>query len=144
MAILFEKTAISTGDWREVGRTERLDNTLNPRWLSKLTIDYRFEENQPLKLEIYDWDTNNKFAKGKLKNQDFLGRLECTLAAVVSSPGKQYTAVLRSESGTKGAGMCYIVAEEVTGNKEVATFHFSAKDLDKKDTFGKEQIAPTN
>ena len=35
------------------------------------------------------------------------------------------------------AGKCAVVTEEVTANKEVVKVQFAAKDLDKKDTFGK-------
>ena len=135
VAVMFEKIK-GTNNWREFGRTERLSNDLNPKWATKFTIDYRFEENQPLKFEIYDWDTNDKEAKGSLEEQDFLGRLECTMAAIVAAPQKQYAAVLRSNSN-KGAGTCFIYCEEVSQNREVASLHFAAKDLDKKDTFGK-------
>ncbi len=135
VAVVFEKIK-GTQNWREVGRTERISNDLNPKWTTKFTLDYRFEENQPMKFEVYDWDTNDKEAKGNLEDQDFLGRLECTMAAIVSAPQKQYAAVLRSKSN-KGAGTCFIVCEEVSSSKEVATLHFAAKDLDKKDFLGK-------
>jgi Ca2+-dependent lipid-binding protein len=133
VAVIFDKI---NNNWREIWRSERLENNLNPVWKNKLTFDYRFEESQPMKVEIYDWDTNDKSAKGKLNDQDFIGRCETTMAAIVSAPQKMFTAVLRSKSN-KGSGTLSIMAEEVTANKEVVSLHFAAKDLDKKDTFGK-------
>jgi Ca2+-dependent lipid-binding protein len=133
VAVIFDKI---NNTWREIWRSERLENNLNPIWKNKLTFDYRFEECQPIKVEIYDWDTNDKSAKGKLKDQEFIGSCETTLAAIASAPQKMFKAVLRSKSN-KGAGTLSILAEEVTANKEVVSLHFAAKDLDKKDTFGK-------
>ena len=36
-----------------------------------------------------------------------------------------------------GAGKCFVVTEEVSSSKEIVQIHFAAKDLDKKDVFGK-------
>ena len=62
----------------QVGRTERLDNTLNPRFSKAVLVDYFFEELQKLKFFIYDIDSPT----GNLKMADFLGELECTLGQV--------------------------------------------------------------
>ena len=41
------------------------------------------------------------------------------------------------KSNFSGAGKCCVVTEEVTASKEIVQLHFAAKDLDKKDMFGK-------
>ena len=38
--------------WQEYGRTEVLQNTLNPEFSTKVLIGYRFEEQQKLKLRF--------------------------------------------------------------------------------------------
>ena len=63
----------------QVGRTERLDNTLNPQFSTAIIIDYFFEELQKLKFFIYDIDSSSM----SLKSADFLGEMECTLGQVV-------------------------------------------------------------
>ena len=40
--------------WTEVGRTETLDDTLNPVWQKKFVLDYKFEERQHIKFCVYD------------------------------------------------------------------------------------------
>ena len=62
----------------QVGRTEKLDNTLNPQFSKAVLVDYFFEELQKVKFFIYDIDSPT----GNLKNADFLGELECTLGQV--------------------------------------------------------------
>ena len=62
----------------QVGRTEKLDNTLNPQFSKAVLVDYFFEELQKLKIFIYDIDSPT----GNLKSADFLGELECTLGQV--------------------------------------------------------------
>ncbi|ETN69985.1 hypothetical protein NECAME_05043 [Necator americanus] len=40
------------GHWKECGRTERLQNSLNPEWATQIRIEYFFEEKQSMKFEV--------------------------------------------------------------------------------------------
>uniref|UniRef100_A0A6Q2YSE3 Copine-3 n=1 Tax=Esox lucius TaxID=8010 RepID=A0A6Q2YSE3_ESOLU len=71
----------SGSQWYEVGRTEKVQNCLAPKFAKKFIVDYYFEIVQKLKFGIYDID--NKTVD--LNDDDFLGQLECTLGQVVSS-----------------------------------------------------------
>ena len=86
--------------WTEIGRTEVIENSLNPAWEKKFVIEYRFEERQQVKFEVYDADSSTT----RLSDHDFLGKCDTTLGQIVSSQGKQYVSVLkgRSEKGDKG------------------------------------------
>ena len=46
MAVVFAKKR--DGTLEELGRTEVIMNTLNPVWISKITIAFQFEIIQPL------------------------------------------------------------------------------------------------
>jgi len=115
--------------WSELGRTEKLDDTLCPVWQRKFIVEYKFEERQFLKFNVYDWDRDSK----NLDDHDFLGTMECSMGEIVSKQGAGFTKPLLQ--GSKG--QIHIVAEELAGNKEAATFKFSARKLDKMDWFGK-------
>ncbi|TFJ98949.1 interferon-inducible GTPase 5-like [Platysternon megacephalum] len=39
-------------EWREFGRTEVIDNTLNPDFVRKFVLDYFFEEKQKLRFDV--------------------------------------------------------------------------------------------
>uniref|UniRef100_A0A674H867 C2 domain-containing protein n=1 Tax=Taeniopygia guttata TaxID=59729 RepID=A0A674H867_TAEGU len=45
--------------WREFGRTEVIDNSLNPDFLHKFVLDYCFEERQNLRFDLYDVDSKS-------------------------------------------------------------------------------------
>lgn len=62
----------------QVGRTERVENSLNPNFSKAILVDYFFEELQKLKFILYDIDS----PRGSLKSADFLGEMECTLGQV--------------------------------------------------------------
>uniref|UniRef100_A0A8D0A8Y3 Copine III n=1 Tax=Sander lucioperca TaxID=283035 RepID=A0A8D0A8Y3_SANLU len=68
----------SDSQWYEVGRTEKVQNCLCPKFAKKFVVDYFFEIVQKLKFGIYDID--NKTID--LSDDDFLGQLECTLGQV--------------------------------------------------------------
>jgi hypothetical protein len=76
---------------------------------------------------VYDVDS----ASANLDHHDFLGSLECSLGEVVSMQSKGFSRKLDKSSGTIN-----ILVEELSANKEVVNFKFSASKLDKKDFFG--------
>ena len=45
LCILYVKSRGSP-QWKEIGRTERLHNTLSPEWSQTMVLDYYFEEKQ--------------------------------------------------------------------------------------------------
>ena len=120
------------GKWFELARTERIKDTADPAWAKKLQIQYNFETRQEIKFEIYDSDS----LKPDLEKHDFLGRVETTLANVVSSPCKQFVSILKDGPKNETAKL-YVDAEEVSGNNDLVQIQLAGVKLDKKDTFGK-------
>lgn len=111
--------------FKEIGRTETIENTLNPEWTKKIIVDYNFETIQNLKFEILDKD---------LKKGEFLGRFETTLSKLVASYGCQSIGKLYGKVdgiGFPDAGEIIIVAEEVATCKLIAEIQLSAEQLPK-------------
>ncbi|XP_057410969.1 copine-5 isoform X2 [Balaenoptera acutorostrata] len=138
--------------WREFGRTEVIDNTLNPDFVRKFIVDYFFEEKQNLRFDLYDVDSKSP----DLSKHDFLGQAFCTLGEIVGSPGSRLEKSLTigafslnsrtgkpmpavSNGGVPGkkCGTIVLSAEELSNCRDVATMQFCANKLDKKDFFGK-------
>uniref|UniRef100_A0A4W2C2E7 Copine 5 n=4 Tax=Bos TaxID=9903 RepID=A0A4W2C2E7_BOBOX len=69
----------------QFGRTEVIDNTLNPDFVRKFIVDYFFEEKQNLRFDLYDVDSKSP----DLSKHDFLGQAFCTLGEIVGSPGSR-------------------------------------------------------
>ncbi|KAJ9595947.1 hypothetical protein L9F63_012840 [Diploptera punctata] len=120
--------------WVEHHRTEVISNTHDPDFASKLQMSYRFEEQQPLKFEIYDIDSPSP----NLDEHDYLGTATCSLAQIISS-GKVQLPLTNKEFGARGDdhGSVVIVAEELAALKDEVILQFSGVKLDKKDFFGK-------
>uniref|UniRef100_A0A8B9RMV6 Copine Vb n=2 Tax=Astyanax mexicanus TaxID=7994 RepID=A0A8B9RMV6_ASTMX len=123
---------VETKQWREFGRTEVIDNTLNPDFVRKFILDYFFEEKQNLRFDLYDVDSKSP----DLSKHDFLGQMFCTLGEIVGSPASRLDKPLGGIPGKK-CGTIILSAEELGNCRDSATMQFCANKLDKKDFFGK-------
>lgn len=120
------------GRMEEIGRTENVKNSLDPKFAKSISVDYYFEEVQKIIVAIYDVDNST----ATMADDDFLGQIECTVGQLVSN--SPYTKPLLYKSGKRaGQGMITIRAEESKEGGEVAVIAFSARKLDNKDFMGK-------
>lgn len=67
--------------WVEYHRTEVISNSHDPDFAAKILLAYRFEEQQPLRFEIYDVDSSSP----NLLDHDFLGAVSCNLGQIIGS-----------------------------------------------------------
>ena len=88
-------------------------------------------QQQVIKFEIYDSDSSKK----SLKEHDFLGRVETTMAQVVSAPRKQFVAVLKGGPKNEEPKIFVDVEEVTSGGNDLVQLQFSGLNLDKKDIF---------
>uniref|UniRef100_A0A674PQ01 Copine family member 9 n=1 Tax=Takifugu rubripes TaxID=31033 RepID=A0A674PQ01_TAKRU len=131
MVVLYVQ-GLGTKEWREFGRTEVIDNTLNPDFVRKFVLDFFFEEKQNLRFDVYNVDTkSSNFSK-----HDFLGQTFCTLGEIIGSLGSRLDRMLSGIPGKK-CGTIIFAAEELSNCRDIATMQFCANKLDKKDFFGK-------
>ncbi|XP_063062946.1 copine-3-like isoform X2 [Engraulis encrasicolus] len=129
MCVLLMNT--SGHQWAEVGRTETVQNCLNPKFAKKFLIDYHFELVQKVRFELYDIDSST----ASLNQHDFLGETECTIGQIVSSSKLTRPLVLKDKKPA-GKGTITVFAEEIKDNR-VVNLEVEARKLDKKDFFGK-------
>ncbi|XP_070796562.1 copine-3 [Pituophis catenifer annectens] len=129
LCVLLQYT--SGQQWYEVDRTERIKNSLNPKFSKKFQIDYYFELVQKLKFGVFDIDNTTV----QLNDDDFLGEFECTLGQIVSSKTLTRPLLLRNGKPA-GKGAITISAEEIKDNR-VVLLEVEARKLDNKDLFGK-------
>ncbi|XP_028849298.1 copine Va isoform X3 [Denticeps clupeoides] len=136
LCILYTQ-GVESKQWREFGRTEVIDNTLNPDFVRKYILDYFFEEKQNLRFDIYDIDSRSPdLSKHPSESNDFLGQTFCTLGEIVGSPASRLEKPLGGIPGKK-CGTVILTAEELGNCRDCATMQFCANKLDKKDFFGR-------
>eukprot|EP00092_Neocalanus_flemingeri_P106493 GFUD01136651.1.p1 GENE.GFUD01136651.1~~GFUD01136651.1.p1 ORF type:complete len:613 (+),score=118.61 GFUD01136651.1:100-1938(+) len=132
--VLYVKDSKS-GQWLCLDKTETIDNTLEPHFEKKFVLQYKFEERQLLRFDVYDSDGNSN----NLEDHDFIGSMECSLGEVVAHQGKGLTRHLLVGSGKSARNKeqsITITSEELISNKEFLSLNISAKSLDAKDWWG--------
>jgi len=130
--VLFQRNR-HTNEFLEVGRTEVINDNLNPMWDTKFTLDYIFQERQELKFAIYDWDGKTTV----LSDHEYLGSVLCSLGEIVSAKGSKFARTLDLPKSFKGTSQIIINSEEFGTNKETFNMKINARGLDKKDLLGK-------
>ncbi|XP_029140669.1 copine-9 [Protobothrops mucrosquamatus] len=120
-------------EWREFGRTEVIDNTLNPDFVRKFVLDYYFEEKQNLRFDVYNVDSKTCNLP---KSKDFLGQAFVALGEVIGSQRGRLERNLMGVPGKK-CGTIVLSAEELSNCRDIVTMQLCANKLDKKDFFGK-------
>uniref|UniRef100_A0ACB8EGM4 Copine-9 n=1 Tax=Sphaerodactylus townsendi TaxID=933632 RepID=A0ACB8EGM4_9SAUR len=119
-------------EWREFGRTEVIDNTLNPDFVRKFMLDYYFEEKQNLRFDVYNVDSKTC----NISKHDFLGQAYVALGEVIGSLRGRLERTLTGVPGKK-CGTIVFSAEELSNCRDIVTMQLCANKLDKKDFFGK-------
>jgi hypothetical protein len=127
--------------WVEIGRSEIVVNSLNPDFVTRFKMQYRFEESQKIRVRIYDAD-DGKVPPSKLilAKQDFNGQTPTTYLADVlnSSRPAKGTKVFQLEGDTKkgpATGTCTIKIEEMKNQNGYVTLKIRGKKLTNKDGF---------
>ena len=70
--------------WQQIGKTEVIHDTLNPQFVTKVAVDFHFEQSERFKVEVYDSDDDSQQTKN-LSAHDFIGSLEFSMHEVVTS-----------------------------------------------------------
>ncbi|NXW91088.1 CPNE9 protein, partial [Alopecoenas beccarii] len=130
VVVLFVQGSGSS-EWKEFGRTEVIDNTLNPDFVRKFVLDYYFEEKQNLRFD--DPPGSHSTVLGA---QDFLGQAFVALGEVIGSQRGRLERALTGVPG-KRCGTILLLAEELSNCRDIVTMQLCANKLDKKDFFGK-------
>jgi hypothetical protein len=133
MVVVYTKNP--AGAWQELGRTETIMDTLDPKFAKGFAVQYFFERTQWFRFDCYDVDANS----ADLRRHDFIGSTgEVRLADVVSGSGSRKTYPLQAP-GRRGAdGQLTVHAEEMQGSSDVVRFKLSARKLRNMDGwFGK-------
>ena len=87
-----------------IGKTECINNNLNPEFTKHFTIDYFFEKEQFLKFELYDVDINGK---------EHIGTCEFTIGRLMTANKQTYITDLTLPGKTKSRGKIIVRADSV-------------------------------
>ncbi|XP_058195699.1 protein BONZAI 1-like isoform X2 [Rhododendron vialii] len=144
MAVVYTKGR--DGTLQEIGRTEVVLNSLNPKWISKHVVTYHFEVVQTLVFRVYDVDTqfhNLDVKMLKLDEQQFLGEATCALSQIVTKSDRLLTLDLVRKDESAGSnhlrnlGALTVYAEETASSKTITELILRCSDLESRDLFSR-------
>ena len=133
MVVLFSEQRNNDGKfWKEYGRTETIQDNLNPKFVKSFHMEYHFEQHQNLKFEVYDSDSSAL----NLTKHDYLGHKIITLGNIMGEYCGKVTKPLVGRDNKDLSSTINFIAEEMSESKEMLLLQFNGKKLDKKDFFG--------
>ncbi|KAF5957246.1 hypothetical protein HYC85_004471 [Camellia sinensis] len=144
MAVVYTKGR--DGALQELGRTEVVLNSLNPKWIRKHIVTYYFEVVQTLVFRVYDVDTqfdNVDVKMLKLDEQQFLGEATCALSEIVTKSNRSVTLDLVCKNVSVGSnrprnlGALTVHAEELVNSKTTTELILRCSDLESRNMFSK-------
>jgi len=112
--------------WNKLGSTEIIYDTLNPQFVTKLTVDYNFEMQDLFKVEIYDIDDDQDVEN--LKKQDYMGWCEFYIHEITANPQQKMRKKIINPTKPFSKGFLVVYAEEIqeSANQDICTFNPTA------------------
>lgn len=101
-------------NWVLVGRTETVDNNLNPNFQKSFIFDYVFEMRQEMKFEVMDEDDKTNSA-----NDEFIGSVETTLGACAGAREQTSILTLANPQKNNNVGKLIIRVEPVNSSNSI-------------------------
>jgi len=122
------------GTWKEMGRTEIIANTVNPKFVKKIGISYNFEEVQKIRFDIYTADSGFKTSDVgslDLADQIYIGKTETILAKIFGSHGYVWSGSLDANSQST----VNVIGEELQNTNAQITMNIHCEHVDNTDFF---------
>lgn len=121
------------GNWQKVGNTEWLKDTHDPKFATKIEMEYSFEVRQHMQFLVMDVDDPENIEGGTM-----IGKLECTMGQIAGGRGCKLTKPLVGEKDGD-YGVITVIAEQTKG-RSTDTFKAvmgGSEILNKDGLFGK-------
>jgi hypothetical protein len=115
------------GHYREVGRTNTIDDTQFPRWTTQFVVDFFFEEVQNMKVVVYDRDSKAE----DLAKQELCGSAELTMGKLMGHQGHIVLPLVGGKAKKKSTITLH--AEEVSACADLLQLQFVCTKLDNRD-----------
>jgi Ca2+-dependent lipid-binding protein len=90
-----------------LGRTETIQNNLNPNFSKSFTIDFIFESRQDIRFEVYDDDE-------KGQKDDFIGYVETTVGALMGARSQTSILDITNNESKKSLGKLVVRCEQIS------------------------------
>ena len=120
--VYINTTGYNQDEWVLYGKTEQIENNLNPDFVTYFEMDYYFEKIQKIKIEVFDVDPTRL---------ERIGNFETTLGDIMGSVGTSLTAdlTLPNKKNKKSRGKIILSAEKVASSNDIIYFSIQINNL---------------
>mmetsp|Transcript_13118 Transcript_13118/g.20366 ORF Transcript_13118/g.20366 Transcript_13118/m.20366 type:complete len:124 (+) Transcript_13118:293-664(+) len=108
-------------------------DTLEPKWIKTIDVNYFFELQQTFQVEVYDADEPERLHD--LKVQEYIGKFEFQLSRLVSSPNQEMTGKLSSGANKGGEVKIFAREKKAAHGQNMAMLEFDVNTSSNKDLF---------
>ena len=129
-AILYVK-GMKDAKWSKLGETKTIPDCLNPDFPEIFLVNYKFERDQILKVEVFDEDEGGDFNN---RVRELIGNFECPLNKLLTAHNQTIKGELVMGQAKKMSqrGKIYITGNSVSASNDVAKMNVICHVLDKK------------
>ncbi len=112
--------------WSEIGRTEIIPESLNPKFVKTLLVSYTMDTQKKLRFEVYDIDFFEEISN--FEKQELIGFIECDMHEIVGEPNHTISKPLISHKRKKN-GILNVRGMEYDVTNSKYEFQFWGKDF---------------
>lgn len=130
----------SNKTYNEICRSEIISNTLNPSWISKITLTYNFEKNQLIKIEVYDCVTSfttSNTTNFILSEHKLLGHCIFSLGDIFGASHRGWFGPLKNDRDEEKKGYMTIQGEELVSVSDKIHIRLECEKLKNMELFSK-------
>lgn len=114
--------------WYEIGRTEIIPESLNPKFVKTLLVSYSLDTPKKLRFEVYDIDFFEEVYN--LEKQELIGFIECDIHEIIGEPNHIITKpLINNNSKRKKNGIITVRGMEYDVTNTKYEFQYWGKDF---------------
>lgn len=115
-------------EWREIGRTEPIPETLNPKFVKTLLVSYSLDGHKKIRFDVYDIDFFEDI--NYLEKQELIGSAEMDMHEIVGEPSHTISKpLLNPKSRRKKNGIITVRGTEYDVTNSKYEFQFWGRDF---------------
>ena len=111
--------------WQRVGKTATIKDCLSPDFPEVFMVNYLFERNQIIKVEVFDEDEDD--------TSELIGNFECLLNKLLTNNNQTIKGELCMDTKRTGTrGKIYVTANSVSQSNDMAKMNITCHVIDRK------------
>eukprot|EP00357_Protocruzia_adherens_P001906 CAMPEP_0115012566 /NCGR_PEP_ID=MMETSP0216-20121206/24822_1 /TAXON_ID=223996 /ORGANISM="Protocruzia adherens, Strain Boccale" /LENGTH=531 /DNA_ID=CAMNT_0002381665 /DNA_START=35 /DNA_END=1630 /DNA_ORIENTATION=+ len=124
---VYQSTTSRANPWKLLGRTECIDNDLNPKFATSFPLEYQLDQNMKLMFKVYNMNDNNL----TIRLADFIGDITMSIHEIAGAAGQSLKRPISlPKNRSKSRGVLNATIEARARSNEWLKMRFTGEDLE--------------